>query len=130
MLSSPSSPFRRTAFAVAATLTILLTLAIATTAAGAVSKYPPAAAARGFSGGAAGWTSSTATDGACLPPILCASVENSYQGTGGADGGGFIRSSYTGVVGATAVGGTSSGAWESPGSPTRAPRVRTPRHSA
>jgi hypothetical protein len=50
----------------------------------AASKYPPAAAARGFSGGSTG-----------------------------ADGGGF-RSTYTGAVGATAVGGTSSGVWESP----------------
>jgi hypothetical protein len=49
-----------------------------------------------------------------LAPLLCASVENSYQGAGGADGGGFVRSAYTGAVGATAVGGTTTGTWESP----------------
>lgn len=61
-----------------------------------------------------GWTSSTSTQGNCLPPVLCAKVENSFQASGGADDGGFIRSAYTGVVGVTAVGGTASGVWESP----------------
>jgi hypothetical protein len=83
--------------------------AFAAAAAAAVSKYPPAAASRGFSGGAAGWTSSSGTDGLCQPPLLCATVANSYQDTGGADSGGFIRSAYTGVAGATAVGGTTRG---------------------
>jgi hypothetical protein len=84
-------------------------------AAGAVtSKYPAAAAARGFGGGAAGWTSSSSNDGICLPPLLCASVANSFQESGAADGGGFVRSAYTGVVGVTAVGGTATGTWESP----------------
>jgi hypothetical protein len=108
----PFTPPRRVALAVAATLALVLTSA--TAAGAAVSKYPPAAASRGFSGSAAGWTSSSGNDGLCLPPLLCASVTNSYQGTGGADGGGFIRSAYTGVVGATAVGGTTTGVWESP----------------
>jgi hypothetical protein len=109
----PSSLPRRIALAITATFATLA-LAFAPAAGAAVSKYPPDAAARGFSGGASGWTSSSATEGACLPPLLCPSVENSYQGSGGADGGGFIRSAYTGVVGATAVGGTTSGMWESP----------------
>jgi hypothetical protein len=107
-----SSPPRRVALAVAATLALVL--AFATAAGAAVSKYPPAAASRGFSGGAAGWVSSSSSEGACLAPLLCASVTDSYQDTGGADGGGFIRSAYTGVVGATAVGGTTRGVWESP----------------
>ena len=107
-----ASPARRVALAVAATLA--LALALATAAGAAVSKYPPAAASRGFSG-AAGWTSSSGSDGACLPPLLCATVTNSFQETGGADGGGFIRSAYTGVVGVSAVGGTTRGVWESPG---------------
>jgi hypothetical protein len=109
----PSSPSRRIALAITATLAISAP-AMAPAAEAAVSKYPPAAAARGFSEGTAGWTSSSSTDGACLPPLLCAGVENSYQGSGGADGGGFIRSAYTGVVGVTAVGGTTTGVWESP----------------
>jgi hypothetical protein len=107
-----SSPPRRVALTVAATLSLVLAFAAA--AGAAVSKYPPAAASRGFNGGAAGWTSASGTDGLCQPPLLCATVANSYQDTGGADGGGFIRSAYTGVVGATAVGGTTTGVWESP----------------
>lgn len=102
---------------VIATIAALASLALAgpvTAAAAATSKYPPAAAARGFVGGAAGWTSSTANEGICLAPVLCAGVTNSYQPSGGADGGGFIRSAYIGVAGATAVGGTTSGTWESP----------------
>jgi hypothetical protein len=107
-----ASPARRVVLAVAATL--VLALAFATAAGAAVSKYPPAAASRGFSGSAAGWTSSSGSDGVCLPPLLCATVTNSFQETGGADGGGYIRSAYTGVVGASAVGGTTRGVWESP----------------
>lgn len=107
-----ASPARRVALTVAATLA--LALAFATVAGAAVSKYPLAAASRGFSGSAAGWTSSSSSDGLCLPPLLCATVTNSFQETGGADGGGFIRSAYTGVVGVSAVGGTTRGVWESP----------------
>lgn len=107
----PPSPIRRVALAVAATFAVAL--AFATAAGAAVSKYPPAAS-RGFSGSAAGWTSSSSTDGLCLPPLLCATVTNSFQETGGADGGGYIRSAYTGVVGVSAVGGTTRGVWESP----------------
>ena len=110
----PSSISRRSAFALVASLAIL-GLVFAPVAGAAVSKYPPAAASRGFSGSAAGWTSSSGNEGICLPPLLCASVENTYQGTGGADGAGFIRSAYTGVVGVSAVGGTTKGVWESPG---------------
>lgn len=96
-----------------AALTVILALALPLTAGAAVSSYP-SPSARSFSGGAAGWTSSTSTQGTCLPPVLCATVENSFQASGGADGGGFIRSAYTGVVGVSAVGGTTSGVWESP----------------
>src|SRR6188768_853083 len=108
-----SSLPRRIAATVAASLAIL-GLGMVASAGAATSKYPPNAAARGFTGDAAGWTSSSGSEGTCLAPLLCASVENSFQGAGGADGGGFIRSAYTGVVGVTAVGGTSTGTWESP----------------
>lgn len=108
------SPFRRIALGVSAALATSA-LMLAPAAGATTSKYPPAAASRGFSGSAAGWTSSSSSAGACLPPLLCAGVTNSYQETGGADGGGFIRSAYTGVVGVTAVGGTTTGVWESPG---------------
>jgi hypothetical protein len=91
-----------------------LLLALPAGAAAADSKYPPTAAARGFDGGLAGWTSSSSNEGTCLAPVLCASIENSFQGSGGADGGGFIRSAYTGVVGAMAVAGTTTAVWQSP----------------
>ncbi len=110
-----SSLSRRIAFTSAAATLAILALAFAAAAGAAVSKYPPAAASRGFSGSAAGWTSSSGTEGICLPPLICASVANSYQDTGGADAGGFIRSAFTGVVGVSAVGGTTKGVWESPG---------------
>ncbi len=108
----PSSPSRRVV--AIATLLAMFLLALPSAAGAAASKYPSTAAARGFGGGSAGWTSTSGTDGICLPPLLCASVENSFQATGGADSGGFIRSAYTGVVGVTAVGGTATGTWESP----------------
>jgi hypothetical protein len=108
----PSTP-RYVAGAVAACLAALL-LAIPAAAGAVGTKYPSANAARGFDGGAAGWDSSSSTEGICLPPLLCANVENSFQASGGADGGGFIRSGYLGVLGATAVGGTTTAIWQSP----------------
>lgn len=108
-----SSPFRRVA-ATALSSAAIFGLCLVASASAATTKYPSNAAARGFSGGPAGWTSSSGTDGSCLAPLLCASVTNSFQAAGGADGGGFIRSAYTGVVGVTAVGGTTTGVWESP----------------
>jgi hypothetical protein len=108
-----SSLPRRIAATLAASVAIL-GLGMATSASAATSKYPPSAAARGFAGDAGGWASSSGNEGICLAPLLCASVANSFQGTGGADDGGFIRSAYTGVVGVSAVGGTATGTWESP----------------
>ncbi|HWI96737.1 MAG TPA: hypothetical protein VNS60_11780 [Solirubrobacterales bacterium] len=109
-----SSMSRRITLVIAATFAVTA-MAFAAAADAAVSKYPPAAASRGFSGSATGWTASSSSDGLCLPPLLCATVANSFQETGGADGGGYIRSAYTGVAGASAVGGTTRGVWESPG---------------
>lgn len=107
------SPLRRIATTLV-TVAAVLSLGLVASASAATSKYPTSAATRGFSGDAAGWTSSTESQGNCLAPLLCASVTNSFEAAGGADGGGFIRSSYTGVVGITAVGGTTTGTWESP----------------
>src|SRR4051812_44904417 len=107
-------PMPRRSGAVAAACLAALLLAIPASAGAAGSKYPSANAARGFDGGAAGWDSSASTEGVCLPPLLCASAENSFQSSGGADGGGYIRSTYTGVAGATAVGGTTTAVWQSP----------------
>jgi hypothetical protein len=107
-----SSRFGRAGRSAVATLALLL--ALPAVALAATSKYPPGDAVRGFNGGPAGWTPSSSNEGVCLVPVLCASVENSHQATGGADGGGFIRSAYTGVVGAMAVAGTTTAIWESP----------------
>lgn len=100
--------------AVGAACLAALLLAVPAAAGAAGSKYPSGNAARGFDGAAPGWDSSSSTEGACLSPLLCASVENSFQGSGGADGGGYIRSAYTGAVGAMAVAGTTTGVWQSP----------------
>jgi hypothetical protein len=108
------SPVPRRAGAVVVALITSFLVVLPGTAGAATSKYPPGSAARGFSGGLAGWTSSSGSEGTCAAPLLCASVENSYQSTGGTDGGGFIRSAYTGVVGAMAVAGTTTAVWESP----------------
>lgn len=90
-----------------------LLLALPAEAGAATTKYPPTAA-RGFDSGLAGWTSSVSTEGSCIAPLLCASAENSFQASGGADGAGFIRSAYTGVVGVMAVAGTTTAVWQSP----------------
>ncbi len=108
------SSLTRHAGAAAALSFASLLLALPAVAGAADSKYPPASDARGFGGGLAGWTSSTSNEGNCLAPVLCASVENSHQASGGADGGGFIRSAYTGVSGVMAVAGTTTAVWQSP----------------
>lgn len=92
----------------------LMTFLLASPSIAIASKYPPNAAARGFNGGLAGWQSSASFDGNCLAPLLCPSATNSFQPTGGADDGGFIRSAYTGVAGAMAVAGTTTAVWQSP----------------
>jgi hypothetical protein len=108
----PSLPLRTGSLAIA--LIASLALALPSIAGADTDKYPPSAAARGFTGGLAGWTSSISNEGACLAPVICASAEDSYQASGGADGNGFIRSAYTGAVGAMAVAGTTTATWESP----------------
>jgi hypothetical protein len=108
----PPRPRAATAALIAGLLAILMAVPPAATA--AAGKYPPGAAARGFNGGLAGWQSSTSFDGNCLAPLLCPTATNSFQPTGGADDGGFIRSAYSGVAGAMAVAGTTTAVWQSP----------------
>jgi hypothetical protein len=98
--------------AIAAASLAVLCLALPTVS--SASKYPPEAAARGFGGGTAGWQGSTSFDGSCLAPLFCPSATNSFQPSGGADDGGFIRSAYTGAVGVMAVAGTTTAVWQSP----------------
>ena len=98
----------------AAIMSCLTGLLLVLPTAASAEKYPSPQAARGFDGGLAGWTSSSTTEGTCLAPVLCASAENSFQPSGGADDGGYIRSAYTGVVGAMALAGTTTAVWRSP----------------
>lgn len=92
----------------------LASLLVLSSVASAAVKYPQDAAVRGFNQGVAGWTASSSFDGTCLPPLLCPSAANSFQPSDEGDGGGFIRSAYTGVAGVMAVGGTTTAVWQSP----------------
>jgi hypothetical protein len=105
--------YRRMTTAFAAGFASLL-LALPSLATTAASKYPADPAARGFGGGLAGWSAAASSQGTCAPPLLCPSASGSFQPSGGADGGGYIRSAYQGVVGVTAVGGTSTVTFTSP----------------
>jgi hypothetical protein len=109
-----SSQRRRGLLVVAITCLAGILLALPALASAATGKYPPEPAARGFDGGTAGWTASSTFDGACLAPLLCPTVTNSHQPSAGADGGGYIQSDLTGVVGVMAVGGTATAVWQSP----------------
>jgi hypothetical protein len=73
----------------------VLLLAIPATASAAGSNYPSANAVRGFDGGAAGWDSSTSTEGICLSPLLCTSG-TSVLVTGSADYDNVVLSAVTG----------------------------------
>jgi hypothetical protein len=104
-----SSPRLRD-IAIVTTCLALLTLPAVASA----TKYPSDPDARGFGSGVAGWQSSASFDGVCIAPVLCPKATNAHQPAGGADGGGYIESDYLGVVGVTAVGGTTTAVWDSP----------------
>jgi hypothetical protein len=109
-----SFPFSRR-FSVAAMACLGGLLVVLPPAAGAATeKYPPDPAARGFNGGLAGWAASASFEGSCLPPLLCPSATNNFQQSGGADGGGYVRSAYQGAAGVMAVGGTTTAVFTSP----------------
>jgi hypothetical protein len=80
-------------------------------ASAASSVYAPDQGARTFASGQAGWSETSASAGTCVEFVLCPQITNSYQGGGGADEDGFIR---TEVASLTGVGGTSTGTWSSP----------------
>jgi hypothetical protein len=73
--------------------------------------YAPTPASQDFSGGPGGWAPSTGYSGLCLPTLVCPLVGNNWA-AGGADGNGFLRTSFAGV--AETLAGTSVGAWTSP----------------
>jgi len=76
--------------------------------------YAPGAASQIFTPNVGGWTNSTSADPLCLNPLICPSVTNSYQPTGGAfgPGDGFIRSALNGLTALVSI--TNRGIWESP----------------
>jgi hypothetical protein len=83
-------------------------------AASTASEYAPSAAARDFESGDGGWTNSSSFDGSCIPPLLCPTITNSRETSGGGSGAGFIRTGFTGAAGVLGVAGTATGTWESP----------------
>lgn len=93
-------------------------------------EYPSEPGARTFSGGASGWVGTSSFDGACIPPLLCPSTNSEYVAAGGADGDGHITSEYVGVAGISAVVGTTTAVWESPGVHLSQPPVRNPKRLA
>lgn len=100
--------------AVAISCVMSLFLALPAVAGAGTSEYAPEPEARSFASSSGGWTSSSSFTGSCVPPLLCPTVTNAFQPTGGADGNGFIRSGFTGVAGGLGVAGTATGVWESP----------------
>jgi hypothetical protein len=107
-------PFGRHLGSLIAGVTCLGCLALASSASADGGQLPASEDARTFSGGVAGWTSSTAFEPSCAPPLLCPTVTNSYVAAGDADGNGYVTSADSGVAGVGAVAGSSRGVWESP----------------
>jgi hypothetical protein len=77
----------------------------ATSAQAARDVYPPSDNVRTLDSGDAGWTDSTDTAGPCVPVLLCPTVTNSVEPTGGAPGG-YLRTAVSNFAGvdATAIG--------------------------
>jgi hypothetical protein len=73
--------------------------------------YAPDVASQDFAGSQAGWSATAEYSGLCLPALVCPAVANTWSG-GGADGNGYIRTSFGAV--AETVAGTSTGRWSSP----------------
>ena len=73
--------------------------------------YLPTAVDQDFDGSAGGWTASATYGGLCLPQLLCPAVTSGYA-AGGADGNGYLRTSFSTLV--ATVAGTSTATWESP----------------
>lgn len=89
----------------------LLLIASASPAAAAKRVYPTDSAARTLNAGPAGYTSSTSSEGLCVPVLLCPAITNSHQASGGVDNTGYIRSEIGSLLG---VGATSIATFNSP----------------
>jgi hypothetical protein len=75
----------------------------ATSAQAARDVYPPSDNVRTLDSGDAGWTDSSETTGPCVPVLLCPTVTNSVESTGGAPGG-YLRTAVSNFAGVDATG--------------------------
>jgi hypothetical protein len=73
--------------------------------------YVPSPASQDFAGGAGGWVESAGYAGSCVPALLCPTVVNDWA-AGGADGNGYIRTTFGSTL--ATLNGTSTGVWDSP----------------
>jgi hypothetical protein len=90
---------------------LLAMLATAATAEAARTTYPPDRDAISLTGGSAGWTSGTSSEGLCVPVLLCPAIDNSIEGSGGPGGAGHLRTALGSLTG---VGATSIGTFAGP----------------
>jgi hypothetical protein len=87
--------------------------ASATAQADVTSVYHPTQVSRDFSTSAGGWTATSEAEGLCVPVLLCPTVTNSFQASGGAGGAadGYLRTNVSSLLGVAA---TVRGIWTSP----------------
>jgi hypothetical protein len=93
--------------------TALALLLVAPVAAQADSS-PTGSDSQDFAHSQGGWTQSTATEGACVPSLVCPTVTNDFVAAGGAGGAGdgYIRTQFATLT--TTMAGAATGVWESP----------------
>ena len=75
-----------------------------------VSHYHPTPEVRAFTDSAAGWKGSYTSGGPCDLQLLCPSIDNRWQSSGGSPGG-YLRSTFGPLLG---VGGEETALWKSP----------------
>jgi hypothetical protein len=73
--------------------------------------YPTDSGSQDFAVGRGGWTQSSQSSGPCASSPPCPVVVSDWNGSGGADGNGYIRTRF--ATDATTQAGTSTGIWES-----------------
>ena len=93
-------------------LAALMLMVGASSAQAAKSLYPPDPNARTLDAGPAGYVGTTRTEGLCVPILLCPTVTNSYQPSGGVNNSGYLRTAFGPSI--AGVGATSIGIYTSP----------------
>jgi hypothetical protein len=73
--------------------------------------YAPDAVNQDFTGSQGGWTETSEYSGLCLQFLVCPAAANTWN-AGGADGSGYVRTSFISL--AETLAGTSVGRWSSP----------------